>query len=133
MRRIVLNFKGVEYVISENRAFEAGAEVEEIVTFAEMNSWGDKPRFFKLAMALGALLRFAGAKVSDAEVKREIDTSLLAVGGGDEARGEYLMGAIGQLQAILFDGAPEDDAGEAPGKAKASSKSRSKRRSKNSG
>jgi hypothetical protein len=128
MANIKISFKGKDYSISDSSAFEAGAAVEDVVTFAEMASWGAKPKFFTLARAIGALLRFAGAKVSDREVKAELDRSLAnmdAEGNG----AEFLMGAIGQLQAILFDGAPDDD-GETPppGKKTASSKARIKSR-----
>lgn len=126
---IRINFKGVEYKIPDSKAFEAGEAVENVVTLAEMHSWGDRPKFFVLARALGALLRFAGAKVSDKEVKRDIDQSLLAIGGGDEARQNYMMSAMEQLQAVLFDGAPEESGDAVPEKAKASSRPRSKKRS----
>ena len=124
MTSITLSFKGQTFTIPENRAFEAGAAVEEVVTLAEMAQWGNAPKFFKLARAFGALLRFAGARVSDTEVKAEIDASILrAVEAGLEAdaAGElFAVQAMAQLQAVLFTDAPTEGGTSAPGKTSAS-------------
>lgn len=126
-RDVVLRWKGQEYRIPENRAFEAGAELEEVVTLAELQSFGNRPKFFKIARAMGVLLRFAGAKVSDAEIKREIDASInRVVAQGDATEGEakeiYAVTAISQLVEVLFDGAAAADGGEdaSPGETTAS-------------
>ena len=63
MNSIRLSFRGQEFSIPANRAFEAGAAVEEIVTLSEIAQWGAAPKFFKLARAFGALLRLAGCKM----------------------------------------------------------------------
>jgi len=124
MKSITLQFRGATYTVPAEKAFALGAEVEEVVTFAELASWGNQPRFFKIARAFGVMLRFAGAKVSDAEVKAEIDASILkaqADGGSEDALRElFAMQAVEQLQAVLFDGAPEGDGGDAPEKTTAS-------------
>lgn len=113
MADIVLKWRGQEYRIPDSRAFEAGAAVEEVVTLADLQSFAQRPRFFVIAKAMGALLRFAGVKVSDAEVKREIDASILkaAKGGADEeaAKEAFAVSAISQLMQVLFEGAPTDD------------------------
>lgn len=124
MKSITLSFKGQTYTIPESRAFEAGAVVEEVVTLAEMSQWGNAPKFFKLARAFGALLRFAGARVSDTEVKAEIDASILrAVESGVEqgtANELFAVQAIAQLQAVLFTDSPAEGGDAAPGKTSAS-------------
>ena len=123
MADIVLKWKGKEYRISDAKAFEAGAALEEVVTLAELQSFGVRPKFFTLARAMGVLLRFAGVKVSDREVKAEIDASITrAAGQGiDEADAKevFAVSAIQQLVAVLFDGAPSDGDGE-PGETSAS-------------
>lgn len=124
MTAITLQFKGATFTVPAEKAFALGAAVEEIVTFVELASWGAKPRFFKIAMAYGAMLRFAGAKVSDAEVKAEIDASIsrAQVDGiaEDVVRDLFAMQAVEQLQAVLFDGAPGGEGGDLPEKTTAS-------------
>lgn len=124
MAGITLSFKGETFTIPEAKAFEAGAAVEEVVTLSEMAQWGAAPKFFKLARAFGALLRFAGARVSDTEVKAEIDASILRAveTGTDEgaANEMFAVSAMAQLQAVLFTGAPDDAGGKPPGKTSAS-------------
>ena len=123
MADIVLRWKGAEHRIPENRAFEAGAALEEVVTLSELQSFATKPRFFVIAKAMGCLLRHAGVKVSDSEVKREIDASIMraASAGVDEsdAKEVFAVQAMQQLVAVLFDGASGGD-GEAPGETSAS-------------
>jgi hypothetical protein len=132
MPDIVLKWQGREYRIPEARAFEAGAALEEVVTLAQVQSWATNPRFFVIAKATGLLLRFAGCKVSDAEVKQEIDRSIAkAAAQGvteDDAKELFAIRAMQQLVAVLFDGAPDGEDGEAPEKPSASSKPRSKSR-----
>lgn len=123
MADIVLKWKGQEYRIPDARAFEAGAALEEVVTLSELQSFGVRPKFFTLARAMGVLLRFAGVKVSDREVKSEIDASISgAVSQGldeTDVKEVFAVSAIQQLVAVLFDGAPKDGDGE-PGETSAS-------------
>ena len=124
---ITLKFKGEVYTIPDDRAFEAGEAVEEIVTLPELAAWGERPRFFKLARCFGALLRFAGCKVSDRDVHDEM---MGEVKSGDDGVDELLAAqAVGSLVAVLMNGAPEDEeeADASAEKPKASSKRRSKR------
>lgn len=125
MPDIKLTFKGQDYVIPETRAFELGERVEEVVTLAEMATWGRAPRYFKIAKAFGVMLRFAGCKVSDAEVKAELDASILRAAqenGAEESEVREILAvkAVEQLQAVLFDGAPQGGEGGTPGKTTAS-------------
>jgi len=136
MPDIVLKWKGEDVRIPESRAFQAGAALEEVVTLAELQSFATKPKFFTIAMAMGVLLRFAGVKVSDVEVKREIDASIMrAANGGDsdQVKEIFAVNAMQQLVAVLFDGSTDGGGGDAPGETFASSKPRSKSRSKHSG
>ena len=130
MAGISLSFRGQTWTIPENRAFEAGAAVEEVVSLSEMAQWGAQPKFFKLARAFGTLLRFAGAKCSDAEVKAEIDASILrAIDTGrdkDAATEMFAVAAMAQLQAVLFTGAPDGGGDKPPGKTSALSRRRSR-------
>jgi ABC-type dipeptide/oligopeptide/nickel transport system permease subunit len=77
MTAIKLTWKGKEYRIPADKAFAVGEQVEDVVSLAEIGSWGVKPRFFKIARAFAVMLRFAGCKVSDGEVHEEITGSLL--------------------------------------------------------
>lgn len=132
MADIVLTWKAKEYRIPESRAFEAGAALEDVVTLADIQSWATNPRFFVIAKATGLLLRFAGCKVSDSEVKQEIDRSIARAAqqglAEEHAKELFAIRAMQQLVAVLFDGAPDTDDGEAPEKPSASSKPRSKSR-----
>ena len=123
MADIVLRWKGADVRIPDSRAFEAGAALEEVVTLAELQSFATRPKFFTIAKAMGALLRFAGVKVSDSEVKREIDASIVRAarpGQEGEAKEIFAVNAMQQLVAVLFDGAVSDGDGDAPGETSAS-------------
>lgn len=126
MAAIRMNWRGAAYVIPAHRAFEIGAEVEDIVTLGEIGTWGNRVPFFKVAKCYGAMLRFAGAKVTDAEVHGDIMASLGIAGkarvDGDPDPAEIAgMAAIQALVACLMGGAPQpEDEAEAPGKATAS-------------
>jgi hypothetical protein len=124
MADIVLKWKGQEIRIPDSRAFEAGAALEDVVTLSELQAYTTRPKFFTIAKAMGCLLRFAGVKVSDREVKAEIDASILRAAeagvNADDAKEVFAVQAIGQLVAVLFDGAPPAGEGETPGETSAS-------------
>lgn len=124
MADIVLKWKGAEVRIPESRAFEAGAALEEVVTLTELQSFGVAPKFFTIARAMGTLLRFGGVKVSDQEVKREIDKSIMRAASEGYAENDvqdiFAAQAVQQLVAVLFDGAPDDGEGGEPGETSAS-------------
>jgi hypothetical protein len=123
-RVVTLKFRGETYIVPETKAFALGAEVEEVVTLAEIASWGQRPKFFKIARAFGVMLRFAGCKVSDAEVKAEIDASMMrAVSEGSsktDIEQMFAITAVEQLQAVLFNDAPTGGGGDVPEKDTAS-------------
>lgn len=120
MPDIVLTFRGQDYRVPDDRAFALGEVVEEIVTIAEIPALLKNPKFFTIARCYGAMLRFAGCKVSDREVHGEMMARLKSgePGAGQMAAMEAMM-AIG---VVLMDGAPDDgtEEGAAPGKPEAS-------------
>lgn len=99
MADIKLTFRGEDYIIPDSKAFQAGAVVEEIAGLYEVLRWVNEPPLNKLARCFGALLRFAGAKVSDRDVHRD----LVDVMGQGPLQAMVAMQA---LIAVLMDGAP---------------------------
>lgn len=104
MADIVLTWQGAEYRIPDSRAFEIGEKVEEIVTIADMPALLHKPKFHIIARCHGAMLRFAGCKVSDREVHRAMMDHVRsgAPGAGRLAAIEAMMA----IAEVLMDGAP---------------------------
>lgn len=115
MASIVMKYRGGEYIIPENRAFEVGGDVEEVADFFEIISWTKRPKFHKMARCLGVMLRAAGCDVADSEVHTELMTSVTSSGAND-----YMISALFGLVALMMDGAPQGDGKAAEGKAKAS-------------
>lgn len=99
MAEIKLNFRGVEYVIPDNRAFELGERLEQIARLDQMLGWQNKPEWSLIGRCLGEMLRFAGAKVSDREVKRVYLSGFLR---GDA---KSHLEAVLMLVSVLMDGA----------------------------
>jgi hypothetical protein len=68
--KITLGWRDRDYVIPADKVMMAIAVVDEIITYGElcMIAQIGRPPLAKLAQAYGAVLRFAGAKVSDEEV-----------------------------------------------------------------
>lgn len=112
MRSVELAWRGKTYTIPANRAFEIGEQVEDIATLAEIGSWGSNPKMFKMAKAYGAMLRFAGCKVSDNMVLEEITP-----GNGDTGAAAATIKALIDL---LLCGAKSSGDGDAPEKTSAS-------------
>lgn len=112
MADIRLTFKGAEYVIPDNRAFEIGMMLEDIVTLSQMSKLMADPKFYTIARCYGTLLRFAGCKVSDREVLTEM---MDKVKSGDRGAGRLAaLEALGMIAAVLMDGAPQDEADGPP-------------------
>ena len=120
MPDIVLTFRGQDYRVPDDKAFALGEVVEEIVTIAEIPALLKNPKFYTIARCYGAMLRFAGCKVSDRDVHRDMMARLKSAdpGAGKIAAVEALM----TIASVLMDGAPLDEAGEgdSPGKPEAS-------------
>jgi hypothetical protein len=67
---VTLAWAGSEYVIPSNRVMGAIARIEDVVTLEELGRYGERGTMpiAKLAMAYGAVLRYAGARVEDEDV-----------------------------------------------------------------
>lgn len=121
MADIRLTFKGAEYVIPDNRAFEIGMMIEDIVTLSQLSRLLADPKFYTIARCYGAMLRFAGCKVSDRDVLSEM---MAKVKSGEPGAGRIAaIEALGMIAAVLMDGAPTDGEpgqGGAAGKTEAS-------------
>lgn len=112
MPDIVMTYKGVTYTLPASRAFEACEAVEEIAFIGEIAAWLKRPKFAKLAKCTGILLRMAGARATDDDVKAEL------LAAYRDLRHEAVFGAVMALHSVLFDGVPPVE--EAPaGKADA--------------
>jgi hypothetical protein len=82
---ITLTWAGADYTIEPNKVMGAIARIEEVITLKELGEYaqkGDAP-MAKLAMAFAAVLRYAGARVSEEEVyaamfSKEGQTSAMA-------------------------------------------------------
>lgn len=127
MQRITLSWKGKDFVIRESEAFEAGEAVEEIVTLAELASYAERPKFRKLARCYGALLRFAGASVTDAEIHSAMMDEIKAMEDTGQDVRLLAADAVSTLMHVLMDGAPADAADEGAPKKKTSKGSSAKR------
>lgn len=125
MASIKLSFKGETYTIPEDQAFEAAEVVEEVMTIPQIVAMQENPRFTKIARCFGAMLRFAGVKVSDREVHQEMMREIASLDSdADQEQGKEMLAAqaVASLLAVLMDGAPEGDGTEGgdAGKTKAS-------------
>ena len=67
---IRLHWQGRDYVIRSNRVMGAIARIEDHLTIAELQQYSERNTapLAKIAMAYGAVLRYAGARVDDDEV-----------------------------------------------------------------
>lgn len=119
MRAINLTYKGKTYSIPAYKAFEVGEAVEDIATLADMARWQGNPNFHKIARCYGLMLRFAGAKVSDSDVKTEIMDQIKAMnilakaGVSPDMADLFHLQAIESLMAVIMDGMPENMQGDA--------------------
>lgn len=129
-RAIELGWRGETYVIPESETFEVAEQVEEIIDLADLERFRRNPKFTKIAKCYGAMLRHAGARVTDSEVHQEIVHG--AMGEGQEAL--MALQAVSVMTYLLTAGMPVDedieDAPDVKKKTEASSKRASKSRSK---
>lgn len=111
MDGIRMTFKGAEYHIPPHRAFAIAAQIEEIATLFEINSWHANPKFAKMAQCVAAMLRYAGANVTHEEVWQELQEQFH---NQDRA---LLTSSLLALIQLLMGNAPKREAeGEAPEK-----------------
>lgn len=104
-----MQWRGKNYTIPATSAFEIGEKIEDIATLADVASWGNRPKMFKLARCYGEMLRFAGCKVADATVLEAITP----VAGQEQ---DAAATAIKALVDLLLTGAPEPGAEAEPPK-----------------
>ena len=130
---IKLTWDGRDHVIPANRVMGAIARIEDVVTLGELQRYGEKQAapLAKVAMAYGAVLRYAGASVTDDEVYAGIFS------GEGPNNHESILTSIYTLLAMMVPpeamqkSAEEKDTpqGNASKTVARSSKRRSKRRS----
>lgn len=67
---IRLNWQGVDYVVPSNKVMGAIARIEDVITLTEIYeaSQHRSVKFSRVASAYAAVLRYAGATVTDEEV-----------------------------------------------------------------
>lgn len=67
---IRLEWQGRQHVIRANRVMGAIARIEDVITLVELQRYADRGTapLAKIAMAYGAVLRYAGADASDDDV-----------------------------------------------------------------
>jgi len=121
-----IEWAGKEYTILASEAFEVADLVEDVITISEIPELAAKPKLTTIAKVYGIMLRFAGAEVTNEEIRFAILNQMKS-GQAEKAIADQ---AITALLEILFDGAPVDDVeDEPPKKVNALSKPRSKSRS----
>ena len=106
-RIITISWKGEDYTLNEDEAFLAASEVEEVITVGELVTMLQSLasiKFARLARAYGALLREAGANVTDREIHDEFKKALS--GGKAAEKLALARTALLTLTGILMDGAP---------------------------
>lgn len=93
-----LSWKGKDYVIPANDVLRAIAKVEDVLTLGELGSARGDGRvpYAKLASAFGALLRHAGASVTDEEVYNDLFS------GGPKDLPRSALAAIVTLQTLMI-------------------------------
>jgi len=126
---IRLQWAGSDYVIRANRVLGAIARIEDVVTLNELQRFGARGTapMAKIAMAYGAVLRYAGAKVTDEEV-------YAGMFGATGTSADAVVESISALVAMMVPpqsktAAKETPSGNAVPAATASSKRRTRSRS----
>lgn len=95
---VALTWKGEEYKIESDKVMMLIAKIEDIITLSEVYNYAQKGAapVAKIAMAYGAALRYAGAKVRDDEVYKGL------FGGGEDS----IPAALNALLSMMIP--PED-------------------------
>ena len=105
MQPITMKWRGAEYTIPANRAFEIGEKVERIVTIGEIGSWGQRVPFYTVARCFTEMLKSAGVAVTKEEVFSDIMAGLSHASEADTLAIDA-VGAVHALVACLMGGAP---------------------------
>lgn len=95
---VSLTWRGDEYTVESDKVMMLIAKIEDILTLSEVYNYAQKGAapVAKIAMAYGAALRYAGAKVMDDEVYQGL------FGGGDDS----IPAALNALLSMMIP--PED-------------------------
>lgn len=110
MDGITMTFKGQEYNIPPHRLFPIASQIEDMATLFEVDGWTKNPKFAKMAQCVAAMLRYAGAKVTQEEVWEELQAQF-------HAQDRSLMSSsLVALLELLMGKAPVAKEGEAPEK-----------------
>jgi len=116
-RKVILQWAGRNYVVPEQKAFRLAAAVEDVVSLPELQAAAKRGAFRKIALAYAAMLKFAGATVTEDEVIAKMFGDLQAAKEAGQAQ-VFAAAAITQLAEVLMLGAPpmpsesaDDDAG----------------------
>jgi hypothetical protein len=127
-QQIEMVWGGTPVTIPAERVLGAIAELEQVITFVELAQMlgSARPSMARLAQATGAVLRYAGVKVSD-------DDAYAQIFGTDAGREE----AVKAMQILMTMCIPPDamktaegDQGNAPRGRSGSSKAGTRRRSR---
>lgn len=112
---VTLTWRGADFEVAPDKIMGLIARIEEIVTLSEIHAAAQKGGMplAKLAMAYGACLRYAGARVEDAEVYQTFFS-----GSADS-----IPAAISSLMAMMVPPAREQPEGQPAKKPKAARRS----------
>lgn len=133
---IRLHWQGRDYVIRSNRVMGAIARIEDHLTIAELQQYSERNTapLAKIAMAYGAVLRYAGARVDDDEVYEGLFAA--------DDSSEVIMASLQTLLTMMVppsalvsgsDGSGEPPKGNSKPAAARSSKKPTRRRSASGG
>jgi len=96
-RDLELEWRGTVYKVKAHRVMGAISRIEEVVTLPELREYAlrNTAPLAKLSMAFGAVLRYAGANVSDEEVYA---ASMEDAGGNDSG---VLVAVMAIMQIMI--------------------------------
>lgn len=94
---VTFNWAGESYKIPAHRVLGAIARVEDVITLHELQRYSNKNStpLAKISMAYGALLRYAGAKISDVEIYEAM------FGEGTNVKPEDIVESVVTLIAMM--------------------------------
>lgn len=120
---LTIKWAGKDYTILASEAFEVADQIEDVITISEIPALAARPKLTTIAKVYGIMLRHAGAKVRDDEIR----SAILAEMKSGQTENIIADGALVALMEILFDGAVDNgDGDDEPKKTSALSKPRSR-------
>lgn len=111
---VTLSWDGKDYTIPANKMMKCIARLEEVVTLNELHGYalrGGAP-IGKLAMAYGAVLRYAGATVTDEEIYLNLMRKLSDVGIITSVKNILSLMLPAEIRKKVEEGLAAADAGE---------------------